>query len=137
MCPPPPLGCSGPASRRPARAKTPAEATETFTEVTKSVQKPTKKHAGQSQGPLTRQKNRAPVTISGPRTAEVIISNPSEYPGPSDYQRPSKLSGVLRISPSDRQGPLTIRGPPSCQGPSDNQGPSEHQEPSDHQGSSD
>ena len=48
--PPPPWGFRAAAGRRPARAKTPAEATETLTEVTKSVRKPTKT-SGQS-GPL-------------------------------------------------------------------------------------
>ena len=39
-----PLGFRIPAGRRPERAKTPAEATETLAEVTKSVRKPAKKH---------------------------------------------------------------------------------------------
>ena len=60
-----------------------------------------KSTSGQSGAPLTiwvRQKNRAPVTIRGPRAAKVIIIDPSEcqgpyeHQGPSDYQGPSQLS---------------------------------------------
>ena len=90
--PPPPWGFRDPAGRRSARAKTPAEATETLTEVRKSVRKPTKKHVRAVGTPLiiwARQKNKAPVTIRGQVTAKVIISDPSEYQGPS------QLSGAL------------------------------------------
>ena len=68
-----PLGVSGPAGRMPARAKTPAEATENLTEVTKCVRKPTKKHVRAVGGLLTiwaRQKSRAPVTIRSPSDSQ-------------------------------------------------------------------
>ena len=68
-----PHGVSGPAGRRPARAKTPAEATVTITEVTKSVRKPTKKHLRAVGAPLAiwaRQKNRVAVTIRGPSDSQ-------------------------------------------------------------------
>ena len=69
-----PLGVFGAlAGRRPARIKTQAEATETLTEVTKSVRKPTKKHVRTVGAPLTSgsaRKNRAPVTIRGPSDSQ-------------------------------------------------------------------
>ena len=48
-----PLGFRIPAGRRPERAKTPAEATETLAEVTKSVRIPAKKHVREVGAPLT------------------------------------------------------------------------------------
>ena len=63
----PPWGFRAPAGRWPARAKTPAQATETLTEVTKSLRKPTKRQVRAVGAPRTaltiwaREKNRAPV----------------------------------------------------------------------------
>ena len=64
---------------RPARVKTPAEATETLTEDTNFVRRPTKKHVRAVGTPLTiwaRQKKQ----------------------GPCDYQGPFQLSGALWLS---------------------------------------
>ena len=94
-------------AERPARAKTPAEATETLTEVGKSVRKPTKKHVRAVGAPLTiwaRQKNRVPVTIRGPSDSQ------------SQHQWSFWTSGAL---PTVR-GPLNIRssnGPFQAWGP--------------------
>ena len=93
---------------RPARAKTPAEATETLTEDTNFVRRPTKKHVravGTSLTIWARQKKAGPLSLSG-------------------------------ALPTVR-GPLAIRDPPNCQRPLIIRNPSEHQEPSDHQGPSD
>ena len=46
VCAPPPEAFEPPAGRRAARVRTPAGATETLTEVTKSVRKPTKTRQG-------------------------------------------------------------------------------------------
>ena len=90
----PPWGFRAPAGRRPARAKTPAEATETLTEITKSVRKPTKKHVRAVGAPLTiwaRQKNKAPVTFRGSRTAGYIISESWLHHGPLQACGPLKF----------------------------------------------
>ena len=99
----PPWGFQASAGRRPARAKTPAKASETHTEVTKSVRKPTKKARPDTQGlsdhlglPRKRAhlKNRAPLSIRGP----------SEYQDPSEHQA-SDLSNLLASG-----GPLSHQG---------------------------
>ena len=121
----PPLGFWAPTSRRTTRAKTPAEVTETLTEVTKYVRKPTKKHARTVGAPLTiwaHQKNRAPMIIKDPsdsQSSSVTVLNTRASPTirglpnckePSDYQEPSQLSG-----PSEYQGPSN--GPFKAWGP--------------------
>ena len=61
-----PLGVFG-----PPRAKTPAEATETLTEVTKFGRKTTKKHVGAVRAPLTiwarQKKKQGPCDYQGPQ----------------------------------------------------------------------
>ena len=73
---------------RPAKAKTPAEATETLTENTNFVRRPTKKHVRAVGDPSDH---------LGPPKKQ----GPCDYQGPSGYQGPSQLSEA-----SDNQRPL-------------------------------
>ena len=131
-----PLGFWAPAGRRPARARTTIEATETLTEGTKSLPKPTRKHVRAVGAPLNiwvhQKKKQGHCDYQGPQWQPITIGDLSEYQepsdnqgllwssGPSDYIRgPLNIRGPLII-----RAPLTIRGPPNCQGPSDYQGPS-------------
>ena len=108
----PPRGFQAPraaAGRRPARAKTPAEATETITEVTKSVRKPTKKHI-RAVGPLwpsepARKKNRAPVSIRGPSDSQ------------SHHRWSFWISGTLQTVRGHHQGTFWTSGTLWSSGP--------------------
>ena len=102
-----PLGFSGPRRARPARAKTPAEAIETLTEVTKPVQKPTKFRA-----------IGAPLTIWAyqKRTGPLWLS---ESRGPSDSQSHQHSTVTLL----NIRAPLIIRDLPTVRGPLNSRGP--------------
>ena len=90
-----PLGFSGPRRPKPTRAKTPAEATETLTEVTTSVRKPTK----------TRQGSRGPSDHLDPPEKQC----PCDYPGAGATGQSVTISDpsvkiVSQRSPDDQRG---------------------------------
>ena len=92
-----PFGFSGPACRRPARVKTPAEATETLTEVTTSVRKPTKSTSGQS----------GPLWPSGPARK----TGPCDCQGPQ-WQPKSSSVIILKIRSWGEWGSTALWGTP-------------------------
>ena len=90
-------GLRAPVGRRPARAKTPAEATETLTEVTKSVRKRQKSTSGQS----------GPLWLSGPTQKKK--QGPRDYQGPQ-WQPKSSSEILLNIRGPSLSGALWISG---------------------------
>ena len=110
----PPWGFRGPTGRRPTKAKTPSETAKNLTEVTKSMQKPTKKARQGSRGHSDHLSppEKGPLWLSGaPATAKVIISDPSEYQGASQLSGALWISGALCSSGTFwSSGPLWLKG---------------------------